>query len=220
MPWALEHHIGRAADHLALAPAGVRTLRRFDLLGPAVILGSSQAEAGIDEDRARAAGVEVVRRPSGGGAVLVAPDDVVWIDIYLPAGDRLWHDDVGVAFHWLGRAWVDALVKVGVSARWHDGPMRHTPWSKVVCFAGLGPGEVVDPGGRKVVGLSQRRTRTHVRFQCAALLRWDPAALVALLAGPHPEGAAAGDLAEVAAGIGPERAEPLLDAFHEVLDAL
>ena len=36
-------------------------------------------------------------------------------------------------------------------------------------------------GGRKVVGISQRRTRGWARFQCAAYRRWDPAALVALL---------------------------------------
>jgi lipoate-protein ligase A len=220
MPWTFERHAGPAAAHLALPPAEGRTVRRFDLTRPAVILGSSQAEAGIDPDRARAAGVEVVRRPSGGGAVLVVPGDTIWLDVFVPAGDRLWQDDVGVAFHWLGRAFTEALGKVGVPARWHGGAMRHSPWSKVVCFAGLGPGEVVDPGGRKLVGLSQRRIRASARFQCAVMLRWDPAALVALLAGPPPDGAAPEDLAGVAAGVGPEKAEALLDAFHEVLDAL
>jgi hypothetical protein len=37
-----------------------------------------------------------------------------------------------------------------------------------------------------VVGISQRRTRGWARFQCAAYLRWDPGALVALLAPPRP----------------------------------
>ncbi|HEX6785774.1 MAG TPA: hypothetical protein VF076_01140, partial [Acidimicrobiales bacterium] len=60
-----------------------------------------------------------------------------------------------------------------------------TPWSPLVCFSGLGPGEV-HAGGRKVVGISQRRTRGWARFQCAAYLRWDPDALVALLAPPRP----------------------------------
>ncbi|MGH9041248.1 MAG: hypothetical protein ACRDZ3_13570, partial [Acidimicrobiia bacterium] len=90
----------------------------------------------------------------------------------------------------------------------------------VVCFAGLGPGEVTDAAGRKVVGLSQRRTRGHTRFQCCVLLRWDPAAMVALVAQPYPEGAAVADLAPVAAGIGPERGAPLLAAFTEVLAGL
>ena len=60
----------------------------------------------------------------------------------------------------------------------HRGGLVATPWSRQVCFAGLGPGEVT-VAGRKVVGVAQRRTRHGARFQVAALLRWDPAALVA-----------------------------------------
>ncbi len=59
------------------------------------------------------------------------------------------------------------------------------PWSSLVCFAGVGPGEVL-VGGRKAVGISQRRTKEWARFQCAAYRRWDPAALVGLLAPPRP----------------------------------
>ena len=77
----------------------------------------------------------------------------------------------------------------------HKGPMRTDRWSRLVCFAGLGPGEVtVD--GRKVVGISQRRTRAGARFQCAALRRWDPGALAALV-GVDPAA-----LEDVAAGVG------------------
>jgi lipoate-protein ligase A len=36
-----------------------------------------------------------------------------------------------------------------------------------VCFAGVGPGEVLT-GDRKLVGLSQRRTRHGIRIQCQA----------------------------------------------------
>ncbi|MGH9038091.1 MAG: lipoyl protein ligase domain-containing protein, partial [Acidimicrobiia bacterium] len=179
---------------------------------------SSQPEATVDAGRAAAAGVDVARRPSGGGAVLVVPGDAIWADVFLPAGDPLWSDDVGVAFHWLGRTWAAALDHVGVAARAYEGPMRHSPWSKLVCFAGVGPGEVLHTAsGRKIVGLSQRRTRTHARFQCCALLRWDPAALVNLLAGPHPEGASAEDLAGVATGVGSGQGETLVAAFTEVL---
>jgi lipoate-protein ligase A len=70
--------------------------------------------------------------------------------------------------------------------------MVRTAWSSLVCFSGLGPGEV-HAGGRKVVGISQRRTRGWARFQCAAYLRWDPDALVALLAEPRPPVAALTD---------------------------
>ncbi|MGH8990802.1 MAG: lipoyl protein ligase domain-containing protein [Acidimicrobiia bacterium] len=220
MRWTIERHTGRAADHLALPPAEGPEVRILDVIRPAVIMGSGQAESTLDAGRAAAAGVDIVRRPSGGGAVLVVPGEALWIDVFVPAGDRLWVDDVGVAFHWLGEAFTEALATIGVEARWHDGPMRNTPWSKVVCFAGLGPGEVIDPAGRKLVGFSQRRTRSHARFQCCALLRWDPAAMVALLAEPYPEKASAADLAAVATGIGPERGAPFVTALTEVFATL
>jgi lipoate-protein ligase A len=217
MRWNHEHRSGPAGEHLAAPAAEHRLVRLLDLTRPAVILGSSQPEATIDAGRAAAAGVDVARRPSGGGAVLVVPGEAIWADVFLPAGDPLWRDDVGVAFHWLGRAWAEALTEVGVTARAYEGPMRHSVWSKLICFAGVGPGEVLDAGsGGKIVGLSQRRTRTHARFQCCALLRWDPAALVALLAAPPVEAPVA-DLAEVASGVGPDKGGALVEAFCEVL---
>jgi lipoate---protein ligase len=126
----------------------------------------------------------------------------VWVDVTIPAGDPLWHPDVGRAFHWLGAAWTEVLGSSGVTCRWHDGPMRKTPWSAWVCFAGLGPGEVtVD--GRKVVGLSQRRVREAVLFQCCVALRWEPERLLDLLALDDVERSrGAVELAGVAAGIG------------------
>lgn len=112
--------------------------------------------------------------------MLVRPGEQLWIDVLLPADDPLWEADVGRSFHWLGQVWVDALASLGVDSSWHNGPMVCTPWCRRVCFAGIGSGEVtVD--GRKVVGLAQRRTRAGALFQCAALLRWDPAAMVDLL---------------------------------------
>jgi len=112
--------------------------------------------------------------------VLVRPGEVLWADVLLPADDPLWEADVGRSFHWLGQAWVDALAALDVDAGWHDGPMVCTPWCRQVCFAGIGQGEVtVD--GRKVVGMSQRRTRAGALIQCAALLRWDPDEMARLL---------------------------------------
>ena len=141
-----------------------------------VVLGSTQPETVV------APGVHWVRRRSGGGAVLVEPGGLVWIDVLVPAGDPLWEVDVGRAFAWLGRAWVEALADIGVRcARAHDGALVTSPWSPLVCFAGLGPGEVTVEGA-KVVGLCQRRTRAGALFQCAALLDWRPERLLERLA--------------------------------------
>ena len=51
----------------------------------------------------------------------------------------------------------------------------------MVCFAGLGTGEVT-VAGRKCVGMSQRRTRAGARFQCAVPLAWSAASVVGRLA--------------------------------------
>lgn len=159
---------------------------------PAVVLGSTQPDGAVVEG----AGVEVARRRSGGGAVLVEPGRVVWADVVVPAGDALWHPDVGRATWWLGDAWAGALEALGLpGAAVHRGGLVRSRWSSAVCFAGLGPGEVT-LAGRKAVGIAQRRTRDGALFQCAAPLAWDPAPLlVALALGPADREAAAADLA-------------------------
>jgi lipoate-protein ligase A len=193
-----------AAFHARALPDPVaRAVWVCEATEPALVLGSSQLLDTVDEAACAAAGVDVVRRRSGGGAVLVAPGDLLWVDVLLPAGDPLWSDDVARAFVWLGEAWARALADLGVEARVNESGMCATRWSRLVCFAGLGTGEVATPAGVKLVGLSQRRTRQGARFQCAALGTWDPEAVVRLLALPPAEQAEAiEDLRPVAAGVG------------------
>ncbi len=178
----------------------------------AVVLGSTQALDAVDGRAAAGAGVDVVRRRSGGGAVLLEPGGAVWVDVVIPRDDRLWSDDVGRAFAWLGDVWAGALEDLGVEAEVHRGGLCTTPWSRLACFGGLGPGELT-VAGRKVVGLAQRRTRSAARFQCAALLRWEPERLVRLLAmDPTDRARAAAELSAAAAPV----AVPgslLVDAF-------
>lgn len=145
-----------------------------------VVLGRAQ--------KAEVVGLPWVRRMSGGGAVLLTPGEVVWVDVELARGHALWDDDVGRASWWVGQAWADAL---GLGEVHRGGVVRCTPWCKAICFGGLGPGEVhVDQ--RKIVGIAQRRTRESALFQCAINLRWDPAPLVRALGLPE---AAVADLA-------------------------
>ena len=179
----------------------VRAVEVLQVDRPALVLGSTQPDHDADLPALDAAGVALVRRRSGGGAVLLEPGGSTWGDVVLPHGDRLWSDDVGVAFHWLGRAWARALTDLGVDAEAHEGPLRASPWSRLVCFAGLGPGEVTVDGS-KVVGIAQRRTRGGARFQCALLHRWSAAGTVSLLAlDPAERRRATADLAGVARGV-------------------
>jgi lipoate---protein ligase len=219
--WAVERATGPAsAFHARPLPARpARAVWVHEVDRPALVLGSAQPPGVADAAACEAAGVEVVRRRSGGGAVLLAPGEVLWVDVVLPAGDALWDDDVGRAAGWLGEAWASALAAAGAPGPLavHRGPMWRTRWSDLVCFAGRGPGEVTDPTGAKVVGISQRRTRSVARFQCAALGRWDPGAIAALLA-VEDRSALAADLAGAAAGAGGALGATL-DAFLAELPA-
>jgi len=182
--WRVERRRGPAADlHAAPVPvAPTRAAWVLEAEAPALVLGSTQGPDLVDGSRAGAAGVAVVRRRSGGGAVYVDPATTAWVDVIVPAGDPLWDDDVGRAALWVGEAWRAALADLGVGPLVvHDGALACGPLGRLVCFGTVGAGEVTTPDGRKVVGVSQRRTRAAARFQCAAYSEWDPAPLVDLL---------------------------------------
>lgn len=204
----------RARQRLGDLEPGRRLAVVHQPTGPALALGSTQPETAADRQACQRAGVQVARRYSGGGAVLVDPAAVVWVDLLLPLGDPLWSADVGRAMWWVGEVWARALGGAGVTGAmvWR-GALQRRAWSSLVCFAGLGPGEVtVD--GRKVVGVSQRRSRQGALFQTACLLEWEPERLVSLLALDGDERARCRDaISEQAAGAGRARAAPLLEVF-------
>ena len=219
MTWAVDVRRESAADfHARALPEPLeRAVWVCEPTGPALVLGSTQRDEVVDQVACRRAGIDVVRRRSGGGAVLVDPDGL-WVDVLVPATDPLSDDDVARAFLWLGEAWSAALGEVGVPSTVHQGGLCTTPWSRLVCFGGLGTGEVVDREGRKLVGLAQRRTRAGARFQCMALSAWAPADLVALLAlSPDERAEATSALADVARAV-PAPLDALRASFLAQLD--
>lgn len=213
--WLVEHQVASAGQlHALEVPSPAR--RRVWVMHPtsrALVLGSTQGARGLAND-VRTGGVDLVVRRSGGGAVLVDPPHDVWVDVVIPRGDRLWVDDVSASSRWLGETWAEALASLDVEAEVHSGPPARTREATVACFAGLCAGEVsVD--GRKVVGISQRRTRAWARLQC--LVRtgppvWDE--LGALLGDDELAG-----LLRQSAAVAPVTAAALLTAFLHALDA-
>ena len=101
--------------------------------------------------------------------MLVRPHEVLWVDVLLPEAIPSGTMTSPAPTHWLGETWRDASGWGSV----HTGEMIRTLWSSAICFAGVGPGEVLVDGA-KVVGISQRRTRAGARFQCAVMRTWDP----------------------------------------------
>lgn len=156
------------------------------LTSPALVLGSTQRDESIvDAAACAAASADVVRRRSGGGAVLLVPGEVVWFDVIVPTGAMpALGDDVHAPMLWLGRHVADVLQGSTDRELTVKGPgMVTTEWSSLLCFDGVGPGEVL-LGGDKFVGISQRRTRHAARLQCCWYSEYDPARLVELLSAP------------------------------------
>ncbi len=185
--WTFDRWVGSAST-LHGRPMPVDGRRRISHLvsrGPAVVLGSTSR----DVSEALTWGgdpVEVVRRRSGGGLVWLDIDSSTWIDVFVPRDDVLHDPDVGRSFDWLGRALAAAFESLGADARIHEGAYERGPDEGLVCFEGRGRGEVL-VGEKKLVGISQRRTRVGSRFQCVWYRTWRVGALRSLLEGGAAE---------------------------------
>jgi lipoate-protein ligase A len=214
--WQVERHRANAGmlHGIPVPDPARRAVWILEVDRPALVLGSTQDHSAVDAHVAAVLGIEVARRRSGGGAVLLVPGEVAWLDVIVPYGDLLWHDDVGRAGAWLGHTWQAALADLGVTGTTvHSGPWATGgPLGRLVCFAAVGPGEVT-LGSRKMVGVSQRRTRRAARFQCAVYRRWAPELLTHLL---RLDDATAQSLQVAAGGVGAAPGEIVAAFLHHL----
>ncbi len=182
----------------------------------ALVLGSSQNINVVDQVACRQANVEVVHRRTGGGAVYLALGEHLWVDVVVPRGDPLWIDDVVISSQWIGDVWSRVLTNIGQSHMTvHRRGIESSTWSDLICFAGVGPGEVLIDR-KKVVGISQRRTSQAARFQCFIHRNWTPENFVPLFAQPRPS---VEELSDVVAVIDREPTQ-LFEAFVGALNEL
>ncbi|WP_150382995.1 lipoate--protein ligase family protein [Bifidobacterium rousetti] len=99
--------------------AGLRppTLRIWEWSGPCVVVGRFQSIPDeVHEDVARAEGIEVVRRCTGGGAMFIEPGNTITYSLYAP----LWFVDgidVADSYRLCDRWLVDALAGLGLDVR-------------------------------------------------------------------------------------------------------
>ncbi|MDX2381063.1 MAG: hypothetical protein QNM02_15035 [Acidimicrobiia bacterium] len=187
---------GSAADLHArpIAEPAKALVRVQDFTSPTFVLGSNQDDEIVDRAACERSGVEIVRRRSGGGGVLLVPGEVTWLDVIVPRDSSGWSDDVHQPMIWLGHHLLAVLdermstVQPPVpgepdSGRLavHETAFQGSRWSWLLCFDGLGAGEVTLEG-RKLVGISQRRTRDAARLQCSWYSRFDWGTVLALIA--------------------------------------
>ena len=174
-------------DSMAADPTP--TLRWYRSSDAALVLGRGQQAVHF-----RAGDLPVVGRFSGGGAVLM-DDGLLSLDVIVPTDHPLLQGSLSAPFERIGNAWAEALSGVGVpDLDVHRGPsttpLRVSERDRLlaaICYATLGRGEVTS-GGRKIVGLAQRRRRHGALIQCGLLRHWNPAPLLlALDANPADE---------------------------------
>ncbi|MEE2631688.1 MAG: hypothetical protein VX752_06515, partial [Actinomycetota bacterium] len=74
--WTLERPTGTVEElHAPVGPISRRVVLVNEVKAPTLVLGSAQTGVEV------ALGIGVVRRRSGGGAVLLRPGGVLWVDV-------------------------------------------------------------------------------------------------------------------------------------------
>jgi lipoate-protein ligase A len=153
----------------SLARGRGATLRFYTWAGPWLSLGYGQSVS--DERRAacRSAGVGIVRRSTGGGAVLHGADltyALVAPDARLPPG-------LQASYAFLNDALLEALGALGVPVE-RSRPRSAAPPVGFDCFAAPARDEIC-AGGLKLAGSAQRRAGGGVLQHGSIRLRPDPA---------------------------------------------
>lgn len=222
-PWRLVDDLGTdldaagqmAADRAlldAVTAGGPPTLRLYRWSPPALTLGRFQPESDVDHAACARHGVEVVRRPTGGRALLHGADVTYAVAVPEPRGA-----DVDTVYRWLAGALIAGLDRVGVTATVarHEGP------AGAVCMA-TQQGADLRVGDRKICGSAQVRHRGAVLQHGSVLLDRLPFDETDLVAGGGDRGllrAATVTLAELGAPHAPPVvAAALVAGFRAALD--
>jgi lipoate-protein ligase A len=166
---------------LACAEGAAPVLRLYGWREPAVSLGFRQREPEW-LGRCDSLGVEVVRRVTGGGAVLHAGD--LTYAVVAPADAPDLPSDLRGSYEWIRARLVAGLERAGLAAsasRARAGADRLE-----LCFAGA-TGYEVELDGEKLVGSAQRRTR-RAFLQHGSIRISDDSALYRALTGDSPSG--------------------------------
>jgi lipoate-protein ligase A len=154
-------------------------LRLYAWSGPWISLGYAQRPAdAVDLGRSRDAGVGVVRRPSGGKALLHAGD--VTYSVALPAAHPVARLGVVASYRALAARVVAALADLGVPAELAEPPAmtggrggRGRLRAPIPCAAELEAESIVAGGPRKLVGSAQVRRRRAL-LQHGSIPLFDP----------------------------------------------
>lgn len=133
------------------------TLRLYAWNPPCLSLGYGQKASDVDVDRAAALGWDVVRRPTGGRAILHA--DELTYSLSLPPNHPIGAGSVIESYQRISRALVMGLTQLGVNTQADQQTQR--THAGAVCFETPSHYEIT-VHGRKLVGSAQVRRQGRV----------------------------------------------------------
>lgn len=197
------------------------TLRFYRWQPPTVSLGRHQAIAEIDLEAVAARGYEVVRRSTGGRAILHT--DELTYSVAAPADEPRVKGGVMDAYLRLSNALVAGLRNLGLEADKAAGDVRTAPDVSAACFEVPSAYEIT-AGGRKLIGSAQSRRARYVLQHGSLPLTGDITRLIGVLALPTSDAEGlrvqlAARACTLAAALGVDDADPAV-AFEHVAKAL
>ena len=135
------------------------TLRLYGWQPPFISLGLSQRISTVDEVRCKSDGVGIVRRATGGLAILHT--DELTYSIALPIKHAIAEGDVMTSYRRIAKAIIAALQLLGVDGAHADAVAKEDKAKTPVCFEAPSDYEVMSAptahGGKKLVGSAQWR---------------------------------------------------------------
>jgi len=149
------------------------TLRLYGWAPPCLTLGRHQGIEAADFDFCSREGIDVVRRPTGGRALLHQLE--LTYAVVAPLGSGALPRGVQDAYRSICGALVLAMQTLGVDAELTGGEVNlhlPSPRSAVPCFEAPAGGEVV-VGGRKLIGSAMRAHGSVILQHGTILLDWD-----------------------------------------------
>jgi lipoate-protein ligase A len=203
--------IDEALLRARLAGEAPPTVRCFGWRPPAVSLGYGQPLDGIDRAACDRLGVGLVRRPTGGSAILhEGPALELTYSVVARRGDFPGAEDLLETYRVLGSGLAAGLGRLGVAAEVVPLVRQRHGAAPTFCFARTGAYEIA-VGGLKLVGSAQRRQGGGFLQHGSVLLDVDARRLRAVF--PEVSDPLAG-ITTIAAVLGRR------PAFDEVADAL
>lgn len=163
----------------------IPTLRFYGWSPPAVSLGYFQdINKEVNLRNCKALGVDIVRRPTGGKAVL--HENEITYAVVSPKGNPLFPDNILGTYKVISSCLVEALLSIGINASVAESACRQNGAHilKSLCFSEPSRFELL-VGGRKICGSAQVRTRNAFLQHGSLLLGFEPERAVRALC-PEP----------------------------------